>query len=111
MEREMNNLVDWREHTGANPEKFYKTTLWESEHVMIGLNCLEPNQTQALHAHQGAEKIYFVLEGRGTFTIGDETRDASSGTLIVAPSGVPHGVTNSGASRLTLLIAIAPGKK
>lgn len=107
----MNHLVDWREHTGANLEKFYKTTLWESERVMIGLNCLEPNQTQAVHAHQGAEKIYFVLEGRGTFTVGDETREASSGMLIVAPSGVPHGVTNTGPDRLSLLIAMAPRSK
>lgn len=107
----MNNPLDWREHTGSNPERFYKTTLWEGDRVMIGLNCLEPNQTQGVHVHQGAEKIYFVLEGRGTFTVGAETREASAGMLIVAPSGVPHGVTNSGRSRLSLLIAIAPGSK
>ena len=104
----MNYFVDWRERTGVNAEKFYKTTLWQGEHVMVGLNCLEPNQTQSLHAHQGAEKIYFVLEGRGRFTVGDEEREADAGTLVLAPAGVPHGVTNTGAERLSLLVAIAP---
>jgi len=107
----MNHFIDWLEHTGVNPEKFYKTTLWQGEHVMTGLNCLEPNQTQGLHAHQGADKFYFVLAGQGRFTVGDEERDAVAGTLVIAPAGVPHGVTNSGEERLSLLVAIAPGIK
>ena len=105
----MNYFVDWRQRTGVNAEKFYKTTLWQGEHVMVGLNCLEPNQTQSVHAHQGAEKIYFVLAGRGRFTVGDEEREADAGTLVLAPAGVPHGVTNTGAERLSLLVVIAPG--
>ena len=107
----MNHLIDWREHTGRQPEKFYKTTLWQGEHVMIGLNCLEPKQTQNTHAHQGADKFYFVLEGRGRFTVGEKEREAEAGTLVVAPAGVTHGVTNIGENRLSLLIAIAPGIK
>ena len=107
----MNYFIDWHEHTGANPEKFYKTTLWQGQHVMTGLNCLEPNQSQSVHAHQGADKFYFVLEGTGRFTIGDEEREAVTGTLIIAPAGVAHGVTNTGGERLSLLVAIAPGIK
>ena len=107
----MNYFVDWRERAGVNAEKFYKTTLWQGEHVMVGLNCLEAHQTQGVHAHQGAEKIYFVLAGRGRFTVGDEEREADAGTLVLAPAGVPHGVTNVGGERLSLLVAIAPGVK
>lgn len=75
---------------------------------MVGLNCLEPGQTQKTHAHEGADKFYFVLEGSGQFTVGDEEHAAASGSLIVAPSGVPHGVANKGSDRLSLLVAIAP---
>ena len=107
----MTHFLDWQEHAGAQALKFYKRTLWQGEHVMVGLNCLEPNQTQHLHAHQGADKFYFVLEGRGHFTVGDEEREALTGALVVAPAGVEHGVTNSGDTRLSLLVAIAPGIK
>src|SRR5882762_5027807 len=107
----MTYFVDWREHTGANSEKFYKTTLWQGEHVMMGMNCLEPHQSQSVHAHQGADKFYLVLAGRGRFTVGDEEREAVEGTLVIAPAGVPHGVTNTGDERLSLLVAIAPGIK
>ena len=104
----MSNSIDWREHTGAALEKFYKTTLWQGEHINLGLNCLEPNQKQPVHAHEGADKVYFVLEGRGRFTVGDQEREAGPGTLVIAQAGVPHGVTNASDSRLSLLVAIAP---
>jgi quercetin dioxygenase-like cupin family protein len=106
---EMNYFLNWRDFEGSKAGKFYKTTLWQGEHVMIGLNCLEPQQTQPIHAHAGADKFYFVLTGRGTFTIGDEEKIADSGTLVVAPAGIPHGVTNKDDERLSLLVAIAPG--
>jgi mannose-6-phosphate isomerase-like protein (cupin superfamily) len=102
-------FFDWREYAGTRPDKFYKATLWQGGHLMAGLNCLEPGQAQAAHTHAGADKFYFVLEGRGLFSIGDEEREAAAGTLVVAPAGVPHGVTNTGNGRLSLLIAIAPG--
>ena len=59
----MSYFLNWRDFEGANPEKFFKSTLWQGEHVMIGLNCLEPNQAQPVHAHAGADKFYFVLGG------------------------------------------------
>jgi quercetin dioxygenase-like cupin family protein len=75
---------------------------------MVGMNCLEPGQTQNVHAHEGADKFYFVLEGQGKFTVGDEEREVGAGSLVVAPSGIPHGVTNNTSGRLSLLVTIAP---
>ena len=104
----MSDFLDWREHAGSQPEKFFKTTLWQSGHLTLGLNCLDPGQIQKVHAHEGADKIYYVLEGKGNFTIGDEQRVAKQGMLIVAPAGISHGVTNNGHERLSLLVTISP---
>lgn len=104
----MNDFLDWREHAGSQPEKFFKTTLWQSDHLTVGLNCLEPGQIQKVHAHEASDKIYHVLEGEGIFTIGDEQRIAKQGMLIVAAAGVPHGVANNGPGRLSLLVTISP---
>lgn len=104
----MNHFINWHEHAGSQAAKFFKTTLWSGEHVMVGLNCLEPGQVQKVHAHDGADKFYFVLEGSGKFTVGDEEREAAAGSLVVAPSGIPHGVVNNGSIRLSLLVTIAP---
>src|SRR5262245_38173714 len=104
----MNWLADYRDHTGVQPEKFFKSTLFQSAHLLLGLNCLEPGQTQAVHTHADQDKFYFVVEGSGTFTVGGEAHHATPGIAIWAPAGVPHGVTNTGSVQLVLLVGIAP---
>jgi quercetin dioxygenase-like cupin family protein len=105
----MSNFLNWKEHVGSQAEKFYKTTLTRGEQMLVGLNCLEPGQSQGAHAHTGSDKFYFVLEGTGTFTVGDEARESAEGSLVFAPAGVSHGVVNQSTTRLSLLVAIAPG--
>ncbi len=104
----MNYFLDWKESTGSRAEKFFKTTLWQGEQMMVGLNCLEPNQLQETHAHSGADKFYLVLEGSGTFIVGEAEQVAAEGAIVVAPAGIPHGVINNSTTRLSLLVAIAP---
>src|SRR5688572_30827544 len=98
-----------REVEGSNSDKFYKTTLWQDEHVMVGLNCLDPGQVQRVQEHAGADKFYFVLAARGDFIVGEEHQTAETGTVVAAPAGVSHGVKNTGGDRLSLLVAISPG--
>jgi quercetin dioxygenase-like cupin family protein len=107
----MDHFLNWKDFEGAHPEKFFKATLWQGANVMLGLNCLEPGQSQKVHAHSGADKFYFVLAGSGSFTIGETSRRAAAGTIVVAPADVPHGVSNDGNERLSLLIGIAPPPK
>src|ERR1700682_5876810 len=72
LRKSMDYFFNWQQHAGSKPEKFYKTTFFQGEHMMVGLNCLEPGQTQSAHAHEGADKFYFVLAGAGIFTAGDD---------------------------------------
>jgi quercetin dioxygenase-like cupin family protein len=104
----MTMFADYRVFTGANPEKFFKSTLFQSERLLLGLNCLEPGQEQHVHTHAGQDKFYYVVEGSGTFRVGAEEREAGAGTVVWAPADMPHGVVNTGAARLVLLVGIAP---
>jgi quercetin dioxygenase-like cupin family protein len=96
------------EHTGSRPDKFYKATLFQSERLLLGVNCLEPGQVQPPHDHADQDKFYFVAAGSGRFRLGAEDREAGEGDVVWAPAGVPHGVENTGDVRLTLLVGIAP---
>jgi len=105
----MPTFADYRDHVGALPDKQFKSTLFRSAQLMLGLNCLSPGQEQHLHDHAGQDKFYFVVEGEGRFVVGAETRTAGPGHAVWAPAGVPHGVRNdSGSERLVLLVGIAP---
>jgi len=104
----MTHFTDYRAHSGARPDKFYKATLFQSERLLLGLNCLEPGQTQAVHDHADQDKFYFVVEGEGEFVVGEEKRTAGPGVAVWVPAGTPHGVTNTGSQRLVVLMGIAP---
>lgn len=104
----MSNVTHYADHVGANPSKPFKSTLFRTDRLMLGLNCLHPGQEQHLHTHGGQDKFYFVVEGSGEFTVGDETRKAAEGSVVWAPADVGHGVVNTGSGRLVLLVGIAP---
>jgi quercetin dioxygenase-like cupin family protein len=105
---EMSNFTQYADHVGANASKVFKATLFRSERLMLGLNCLHPGQEQHSHVHGGQDKFYFVVEGTGEFVVGDERRTAGEGMVVWAPADVGHGVVNTGDRRLVLLIGIAP---
>ena len=102
------NIVYYSEYVGAKADKFYKTTLFQAEHLMLGLNCLEPGQVQSVHDHADQDKFYYVIEGRGSFTVGETVSEVGPGHVIWAAAGVPHGVENKGSERLVILVGIAP---
>jgi quercetin dioxygenase-like cupin family protein len=102
------NITHYRNHAGVKPEKFYKTTLFQGDHLMIGLNCLEPGQVQAVHDHADQDKFYYVIEGAGEFTVGEQVTEVDAGHVVWAGAGVPHGVANRGSERLVILMGIAP---
>lgn len=96
------------EHAPYRSEKMGKATLYRSDRLLVGLNAFEPGQEHALHAHEGMDKVYHVLEGEGVFLLEGREEPMSAGTLLVAPSGVPHGIRNAGEGRLLVLAVLAP---
>jgi quercetin dioxygenase-like cupin family protein len=56
---------DYRANTVFRPERYGKATLFENEHALVGLNCLECGQSMEKHAHEVQTRFYVVLEGRG----------------------------------------------
>ena len=104
----LKNIVHYSDHVGSKPEKFYKTTLFSGQNLMIGLNCLEPGQVQKVHDHADQDKFYYVIEGTGHFTVGDTVAEVSTGNVVWAEAGVPHGVENKDTIRLVIIMGIAP---
>lgn len=98
-------------HATFRPDKMGKATLFESPRLLVGLNCFEPGQEHALHAHTGLDKVYQVLAGSGEFLLEGRAIPMQSGVMLVAPEGVPHGIRNTGAERLIVLAILAPGPR
>ena len=89
-------------------EKMKKNSLFDSPHLFYDAYCLLPGQAQKVHAHEGSDKVYYVLSGTGRFTVGDEEEDLGTGHAIIARSSLPHGVRNETGENLILLVTMAP---
>lgn len=89
-------------------EKMKKNGIFETERFFCDLYCFEPGQEQASHAHQGADKVYYVVKGRGVFQVGEEERELGEGEIALAESGQKHGVKNRRNERLLVLVYMAP---
>jgi mannose-6-phosphate isomerase-like protein (cupin superfamily) len=60
------------------------------------------------HLHRGHDEIFYVLDGRFRFHLGDELVEAGAGALLFAPRNAPHGFTNIGDAPGSLLGIVAP---
>ncbi|WP_234553903.1 cupin domain-containing protein [Thermus caliditerrae] len=91
-----------------SPEKMAKIPVFESERMFFDLYALLPGQTQKVHAHEGSDKVYYVLEGEVVVRIGEEEALLVPGMAALARAGEAHGVRNESANPALLLVVMAP---
>jgi mannose-6-phosphate isomerase-like protein (cupin superfamily) len=96
------------DHISFSEEKMRKNSLFDSERLFYDVYCLLPGQSQKVHSHEGSDKVYYVVEGTGAFTVGEEERALGPGAAVMAPAGEPHGVRNATEENLVLLVTMAP---
>ena len=101
---------DYSAFVSFRAERYGKATLFENEHILVGLNCLEPGQEMEKHSHEVQCRFYLVLEGSGNVWVGDELKKTEKGTVIWVPSGHTHRIKNTGTERMVLLVGIAPSQ-
>ncbi len=90
------------------PDKMQKINLFETRNFFCDVYCLEPGQEQKVHAHKLEDKIYYVLDGCGTFFVGGETQELGMNQIVFAPAGQEHGVKNTSSEPLSLLVLMTP---
>jgi quercetin dioxygenase-like cupin family protein len=101
---------DYRAYGSFRQEHYGKATLFENEHILVGLNCLEPGQEMEKHAHQVQCRFYIVLEGSGRVWVGDEQNETGKGAVIWVPADHSHRIVNTGIERMVMLVGIAPSQ-
>ena len=79
----------------------------DSQHLTTTVVELAPSAEQRVHSH-APEQIYFILEGSGVMTVGDDAQEVCAGDCVFIPSGAQHGLRNSGTSMLRYFSAAAP---
>jgi mannose-6-phosphate isomerase-like protein (cupin superfamily) len=80
-----------------------------TSNLAAGFVILPPGQEQRkLSTHEGAEEVYFVVQGKGRFILDDETVDVEQGTAVYISPGCRHRAINTGDEELRLLWVNTP---
>ena len=66
---------------------------------------IKPGTTNEMHVHDNQEQVYFVVQGGGIITVGDEKGEVKAGDAIFLPANIPHGFVNN-TEKLTVLLMI-----
>ena len=57
---------------------------------------LEPGCSIGVHTHSGDNEMYYIYEGTGTYTDGDETYPVQAGDVLFCNDGETHEIANEG---------------
>ena len=91
-------------------EEFIRKPLVQSKGIVCDFVCFEPGQAADMHKHPVQDEIFYVVEGKGIITF--EARAnilVKTGSVILIPSGLIHGVTTTDTERLILMLIKGPG--
>jgi mannose-6-phosphate isomerase-like protein (cupin superfamily) len=78
-----------------------------AKHITTSLVEMRQGGKQSIHSH-ATEQCYFILQGRGIMSVGDETTEVREGMSIFIPSGSLHGLQNTGDGIMRYLSAGSP---
>jgi mannose-6-phosphate isomerase-like protein (cupin superfamily) len=68
-----------------------------------------PNGKTVPHHHETIEEVFYLLEGRLRFILGDEEVEASAGDFVRVPPNTRHGFSNPDSSPVSAIVVFAPG--
>jgi len=89
------------------PDKISREMLADKPEMRIALMCLEPGQKLTPHKAP-LRLLMYVVEGKGTFTVGDERIEADEKTCILCDPMVPHGFEANKGKRLVVMAVVTP---
>jgi len=76
-----------------------KSDVFKGKHFNIAVVCLDDG-CEISHRHESCDVFFYVVSGKGIFSVGEKRWDAEPGSMVFSPAGV-RGIKCL--SRLTVL--------
>lgn len=103
-------ILDLRKLMKFNPERISREMLSDKPEMRIALMCLNPGQR--LEPHKAPLRLLmYCVEGKGTFTVGEEKVEAEEKTCILCDPMVPHGFSADRGEKLVVMAVVTPAEE
>ena len=99
------NLGDIREF---DKKDILKKVPFAADKLVFNTYFLEPRQLLLLHKHPTTDELFFIVEGRGQFTVGDNQIMVDSGSVVYGPANISHGLVNSSNKEIVMISVQSP---
>lgn len=99
------NINDIREFDSKD---ILKKVPLETDKFVFNTYFLEPRQLLRLHMHPASDELFYIIEGRVQFSVGNNQVMVDSGSVVYGPAKIPHGIVNSGNNPIVMLSVQAP---
>jgi len=104
--------VPWQEFPGhfggALSKALVRPETAGSQLIDYRISTYQPMAHVALHTHKVQEQVYHVLDGEGMMEMDGKRRLVRRHDVIYIPPGVEHGISNTGLTDLTFIVATTP---
>jgi quercetin dioxygenase-like cupin family protein len=61
-----------------------------------------------VHKHLNEDEIFFIRQGTGIFTLGENEHSVTAGSIIFIPKGIWHGLKNTGTEEIATVFGYSP---
>ena len=100
-------LLDLKKLITFKTDRISREMLSDKPEMRVALMCLEKGQK--LEPHKAPLRLLmYCVEGKGTFTVGDERVAAEEKTCILCDPMVPHGFEADKGERLVVMAVVTP---
>jgi uncharacterized cupin superfamily protein len=100
-------MMDWGNGKGFQAQFGSFSHLIGSKPMGVSLTVVEPGQKAfPMHNHHVTAEMFFIVEGEGTYRVGENSYPVAQGDVIAAPPGGPetaHQISNTGSQTLRYL--------
>jgi quercetin dioxygenase-like cupin family protein len=90
----MVTIVNTNELPTGETSRQFEGYLHGDARVSFFISNTPPGNGPSLHQHP-YEEVFIVQDGHLTFTVGDDTIDATDGQIVVVPPETPHKFVNT----------------
>lgn len=89
-------------------EKFLKKVPLETDKIVFNTFYFQPRQILPFHKHPATDELFYIVEGIGEFTVGNEQVIVGPTSAVYGPAEVFHGIVNSGDKNMVMISVQGP---
>jgi len=78
------------------------------DNISFSMEDMSPGRKMRIHKHLHNDELIFIHKGEGTFTLGEQSIEVKTGTVVFVRRGVWHGLDNTGKENLIMVFQYSP---